>query len=115
MNAHTDAMPKGLSVIEKDGRPEYVVVPYAEFIRIFGKAEALIPHNVVSRVVDGASILKAWREHLDLTQADLAARLGVTQAAYSQLESSPKLRPSSRRKLAAALGLSPLQLVEGAP
>jgi DNA-binding XRE family transcriptional regulator len=31
-------------------------------------------------------ILRAWREHLRLTQADVAKGLGVSQSAYAQME-----------------------------
>ena len=53
---------------------------------------------------------KAWRTHLELTQAEVAERMGVTQSAYAQLEASQKLRKSSREKIADALGISPGQL-----
>jgi len=57
-----------------------------------------------------ATPLKAWREHLGLTQADVAQRLGVTQSAYAQQENSQRLRKSSREKIAAALGILQEQL-----
>ncbi|RKP50950.1 helix-turn-helix domain-containing protein [Trinickia fusca] len=70
----------------------------------------LIPHEVVSRTVDGATPLRAWREHLDLTQAEVAERLGISQSAYAQQENSERLRKSSREKIAAALGITAAQL-----
>ncbi|MBB5418315.1 transcriptional regulator with XRE-family HTH domain [Paraburkholderia atlantica] len=70
----------------------------------------LIPNDVVSRTVDGASPVRAWREHLGFTQADIAARLGISQSAYAQQENSDRLRKSSREKIAAALGISAKQL-----
>jgi DNA-binding XRE family transcriptional regulator len=111
MNALTSALPKGATIIEKDGVPDYVVLPYQEFLRLFDKAEALIPNAVVDRLVDGDTMVKAWREHFGLTQTEVATRLGITQAAYSKLENSAKLRPSSRRRIAQALGISFEQLV----
>ncbi len=111
MSALTDALPKGMTIIEKDGAPEYVVVPYREFMRLFDKAESLIPNEVVSRYVDCDSIVRAWREYLGLTQAEVAERMGITQGAYSQMECSTTLRPASRRKIAEALGIGLKQLV----
>ncbi|MGF6377929.1 transcriptional regulator with XRE-family HTH domain [Paraburkholderia atlantica] len=70
----------------------------------------LISNDVVSRTVDGASPVRAWREHLGFTQADIAARLGISQSAYAQQENSDRLRKSSREKIAAALGISAKQL-----
>lgn len=55
-----------------DGKPAFVVLPYAEFVHRFAREEGLIPHEVVSATVDGASPMKAWREHLRLTQAEVA-------------------------------------------
>jgi len=95
-----------------DGTPVFAVLPYTEYERISsGSAKAYIPHAVVGRMIDGTSSVRAWREHLGLTQADVAVRMGISQAAYSQLEASPKLRPSSRHRLATALGLAKEQLV----
>ena len=59
----------------------------------------------------GWSPARAWREHLGLTQAVVAQRLGVSQAAVAQFEAAEaKLKPATRGKLAAALGVSPEQL-----
>ena len=59
---------------------------------------------------DGMSPAKAWRTHLELTQAEVARRMGITQSAYAQLEASARPRKSSRQKMAAALGISPEQV-----
>jgi len=54
---------------------------------------------------------RAWREHLGQTQAEVAQRAGMTQAALSQIESGEhKARKATRAKLAAALGLKLEQL-----
>ena len=93
-----------------DGTPAFVVLPYAEFMRRFAHEEGLIPHEVVSATVDGATPMRAWREYLGLTQAELAARLGVTQAAYAQTEAAARPRKASRARVAAAMRLSAEQL-----
>lgn len=69
-----------------------------------------IPHEVVSATVDGAAPSRAWREHLGLKQAEIAARMGISQAAYSQLEAKKRLSKSSREKIGAALGITAGQL-----
>jgi transcriptional regulator with XRE-family HTH domain len=68
---------------------------------------------VVSAHIDqDITYLRAWREYLGLTQADVAEKAGITQAALSQMESGEsKLRKATRLKLAAAMGLDPQQLV----
>ena len=93
-----------------DGHPAFVVVPYAEYMRRFAHEEGLIPHEVVSATVDGASPMKAWREYLGLTQAEVAVRLGVSQAAYSQTEAAARPRKATVARVAAALRLAVEQL-----
>lgn len=55
------------------------------------------------RVADG-------REHLGLTQAAMASRVGITQAAYAQMERAKRPRTVTLEKVAAALGLQAEQL-----
>lgn len=99
------------TILGTDGLPAFVVVPYAEFMACFGQLGDLVPDVVVKLVFDdGIAPAKAWRTHLLLTQAEVAARMGVAQSAYVQLESSAKLRKASREKIAAALGISAKQL-----
>ncbi|MDP2752740.1 MAG: helix-turn-helix transcriptional regulator [Rhodocyclaceae bacterium] len=72
-----------------------------------------VPHEVVGLHIErDITYLRAWREYLGLTQAEVAERAGITQAALSQMESGEaKLRKASREKLAKAMGLNPEQLV----
>lgn len=99
------------TILGADGRPAFVVVPYDEFVKHFEHANDLVPDAVVRLAFDeGMSPAKAWRSHLELTQAAVAQRMGITQSAYAQLEASQKLRKSSREKIASALGISPGQL-----
>ena len=72
--------------------------------------DGLIPHNVISRTVDGATPARAWREHLGLTQAEVAKRLGVSQSAYAQQENSERLRKASIEKIAEAMNITTAQL-----
>lgn len=70
-----------------------------------------IPSEVVSLIFDnGFTPARAWREYLQLTQEDCARKLGISQAAYSQLETSNNPRKTTRNKLATALGINPEQL-----
>ncbi|MEM5278257.1 helix-turn-helix transcriptional regulator [Cupriavidus taiwanensis] len=61
-------------------------------------------------VADDVPPLRAWREDLGLTQAEVAARLGISQPAYAQQENSARLRQTSRERIAAALGITAAQL-----
>ena len=64
-------------------------------------------------MIDGKSLPRAWREHLGLTQKEVAARMGISQAALSQIE-APESKPqrATLEKLAAALDVSLEQLTD---
>ncbi len=97
----------------RDGKPAFVVLPYDEFRRLRQnkRADRGVPHAVVNLAFDrNLSALAAWREHLSITQAEVARRMGVTQSAYAQMERSQKPRQSTLSRAAKAMGLSPDQL-----
>ena len=73
--------------------------------------DVLIPHDVVIRVLRGASCARAWREYLRVTQHDLARRLGVSQPTLSASERTDHLRRRTLERLAHALDISEQQLV----
>ena len=99
--------------ITRNGKPEFAVVAYDDFIRLL-RPTGTIPHEVVGRVLrKGCSLPRAWREHLGLTQAEVAKRMGITQAALSQLEAAGRRpRKATLNSLATALELQPEQLRE---
>jgi len=100
-------------IIEQGGKPAFAVVPYDQFKAfIDNEDESTIPHEVARAVaVDDKSMLKAWREHLSLSQSELATKAGMTQPAIAQLENSDSdLRESTLKKLAAAMGIEIDQL-----
>lgn len=70
-----------------------------------------VPNEVVALMIHHRwTAIRSWREHLNLTQEEVAARIGISQSAYAQQESSKRLRPMSLERIAAALGLSVEQL-----
>ena len=100
------------TILDSNGKPAFVVLPYNEFQRLTGAATpGSVPNAVVNRVFDDdLSPAKAWREHLRLTQADVAARMGISQAAYAQTDAATRPRKATLQKLADALGLGLDQL-----
>ncbi|WP_229500046.1 helix-turn-helix domain-containing protein [Pseudoduganella ginsengisoli] len=70
----------------------------------------MIPHEVISATVDGATPARAWREYLQLTQAEVAQRLRISQPSYARQESSGRLRPQTLSELGAGMGILPEQL-----
>ena len=78
---------------------------------MYARDNDLIPHDVVCRALsDDVSPARAWREHLGLTQAETAGRLGMSRSAYAQQEASAHLRKATREKIASALGITAAQL-----
>lgn len=69
-----------------------------------------IPHAVISATVDGNSPIKAWREYLGFSPAEIAARLDMSQAEFAEIETAVKLRQTILKKVAHALGLTVAQL-----
>jgi transcriptional regulator with XRE-family HTH domain len=57
--------------------------------------------------------LRELREHAALSQEDLAKKAGVARATIADLEAIKRpARPSTRRKLAEALGVEPAELMD---
>jgi len=115
MRAHTN----NIQIIKQNGHPAFVVIPYDEYIEAFpdkpwDPGKDLIPHEVVGLTVKkGFSLVRAWREYLDFSQKEVAEKMGITQAALSQMESGEKkLRKATLEKLAAALGINAKQLID---
>ena len=108
MNARTEFQ----VIVGKDGKPAFVVVPYDEFRRMKGGfTHGTVPNEVVNLTFErGVSPMAAWREHFNLTQEEVATRIGITQAAYAQMERVKQPRKATLEKVAAALGLEAEQL-----
>lgn len=90
-----------------------MVVPYESWLKQSGIVAGLIPNEVVGFMIrDDMTPFRAWREYLGLTQAEVAERADMTQAALSQIESGEhKARKATREKLARAMGISVEQLM----
>jgi len=69
-----------------------------------------VPREVTRRIADGVPPLRAWREHLGLTQQDVATRLGAGKSTYAAQENSARLREKTVERIAKALGINSQQL-----
>lgn len=96
----------------------YAIIPWAEYEEKFeGRPdeEVFLPHEVVElmHLGEGMPLIRAWREHLGLTQRDVAGRMGVSQAAYAKMEAAGSTpRVATLKKIAAAMGVEWEQLKE---
>ena len=102
------------AVTSPAGEVTHLIIPIDDFRTISTKGKGDVPHEVFSRcLTDDVPLIRAWREHLDLSQADVAARLQVSQSQYSKWESgNVDLRLSTLNKIADALGLDIEQLLD---
>lgn len=115
MNAPINT-PANVQTIMQDGKPAFVVMPYADYVAHFQEAWVPdgdgVPHEVVKLTLGGQmSQARAWREYLHLTQEEVAARMGISQSALAQIEAAKQPRKTTLEKLAPALGIRLEQLV----
>ena len=102
-------------IVGSDGKTEYYLVPVDELNKLLTQSvsdqEATIPNAVVKMyVLEEIPLIAAWRAYLSLTQAEVARRMNISQAAYSQIEHAKKPRVVTRKKVAKALGIDYHQL-----
>ena len=99
-------------IIKDDlGAPVAVIVPYTEYTTLFADDDdVLIPHEVVKFYIKHNSLVRAWREYLGVTQAEMAKRMKITQPSYGQMERSRNPRPETLKKIAKALKIDYAQL-----
>lgn len=119
--------------IKTTGGEELAVLPKAEYERLIAAdqdedvataklvrrartavasgQEVLLPMAVVDRLAAGENPIRVLREWRKLTQADLVAKIGITQGYLSDLESGKRKGPVNlHQKLARALGV-PIDLL----
>jgi DNA-binding XRE family transcriptional regulator len=97
-------------IIEKNGHPEFAVIPYADYqhflelledeadarvIAEFHEAytaerEFMVPDEILRRELAGESPIKLWRERRGLTQQELAEKAGISKPYLSQIETGKR-------------------------
>ena len=75
-----------------------------------GRMEPFTPHDVLSRMIYGATVVRAWREHLSLSQHEIARRLGITVLDFARLQADETMWRPLQGKIAAALRIDPARL-----
>jgi DNA-binding XRE family transcriptional regulator len=121
-------------IIQRDGKPEWAIVPYETYLELIEQAEMLqdvqdydaikaalergeeelIPSEVVYAILDGANPVKVWRNYRGLGQKELAEKAGISVPYLSQLETGKrKGSVEALNAIARALSLSLDDLVAG--
>jgi len=98
-----------VQIINKDGKPEWAVLPYETYqrmiedsemlqdIRDYDEAkkaiedgEELVPSEVAYAILDGKNPIRVWREYRGLTRQQLAGAAGISVPYISQIESGKR-------------------------
>jgi DNA-binding XRE family transcriptional regulator len=114
-----------VQIINKDGRPEWAVLPYDEYIRLKEEAEMLqdvadydaamealqeedlIPGDVMFAILDGKNPIRIWRNFRGLTQQELADQAGISKPYLSQIETGKRTGTAEvLAAIASALGVT---------
>ncbi|MFP7755558.1 helix-turn-helix domain-containing protein [Thermodesulfobacteriota bacterium B35] len=112
MSAHIEPQ-----VIKHNGRPVFAVLPWDEYKRLVSMAcdddDVFFPNDVVKANSSGMCLVRAWREHFGMTQAELARKAGMSQPALARIEKGAGTpRMSTLSRLADAMGIDVRQLVD---
>jgi ribosome-binding protein aMBF1 (putative translation factor) len=121
-----------VQVIEKNGKPEWAVLPYEEYERLVEEAEMLqdvraydeakkavaageelVPSEVTYAMLDGANPVRVWREHRGVSRKRLAEASSLGTSYLSQVESGKgKPSPEALAAIAKELGLEPDDIMD---
>ena len=103
-------MTEQVQIIERDGKPEWAVLPYDLYLQLAEEVEMLedirdydaikaaiergeeelIPGEVVDALLDGENPVKVWREYRGFTQQQLAEAAGISTTYLSQIETNKR-------------------------
>ena len=95
-----------VQIIEKDGKPDYAILPYDEYLELITRlenkedveavqafrssGEETFPHSVMDELISGISPVKVFRKYRGLTQAALAREIGKSNVYITKLESGER-------------------------
>ena len=118
-------------IVMHEGVPVAAVLPYGEYLALLeGKTgdfedilsdeeieaalndEYTIPNEVVGFIVKKRfTPIRAWREYLGLTQAEVAKRMNTSQSSYARMErGQADVRIATLKNIAKAMGIHYSQL-----
>ena len=110
-------------ILEHDGKPAYVVIPYdlwrdllaqveeMDEVRAYDQAKArgdqeAVPIAVADALLAGQSAIRVWREYRGLTQQQLANAAAIRRAYVAQLEAGRRRGSTAvLARIADALGV----------
>ncbi len=101
--------------VSKNGH-DYAVLPYSVFLDLIKASTANIEGANLSQMNledDGRVLVSEWRKCLNLTQEEVAGKMGIPVVALDLLEKSgARLRRTTIAQLAESLNLVPVKVTE---
>lgn len=99
-----------IQIIEKNGKPEWAVIPFSEYEKlqealedaedikdietnlkaIQDGTEIAIPGEITFAILDGTNPIRAWREYKHIKMNELAKNVGISSAYLSQIENNKR-------------------------
>ena len=98
-----------IQVIERNGNPEWAIIPYKDYLRLVEEVEMLndvldydmaieavkqgeelVPSEVAYAILDGESPIRVWREYRGYTQQQLSEAAGISKPYLSQIETGKR-------------------------
>lgn len=99
-----------IQIIEKNGKPEWAVIPFSEYEKIQEAlenaedikdiethlkaiqdgTEIMIPSEVTFAILEGTNPIRAWREYKHIKMDELAKKVGISSAYLSQIENNKR-------------------------
>ena len=99
-----------VQIIEKNGKPEWAVIPFSDYKKLQGALEdaedikeieenlkalqegkeITVPGEVTFAILDGISPIRAWREHKQIKMNELSKKVGISSAYLSQIENGKR-------------------------
>ena len=97
-------MKNRIQTIDRDGKPEYAVIPWADYLRLtegaseidddalYARAKAVdeglepIPSDIAERIFAGEAPIRVFREWRGLKVKELAQKAGISPSYLSEIE-----------------------------
>ncbi|UCG23344.1 MAG: helix-turn-helix transcriptional regulator [Chloroflexota bacterium] len=115
-----------IQVIQKNGQPEWAILPYDQYLQLieaaemlqdirdydaarkaFEEGEELVPSEITFAILDGENPIKVWREYRGLTQQQLADAASISKSYLSQIETGKRIgKAEVLAAIASGLGLT---------
>ena len=99
-----------VQIIEKNGKPEWAVIPFKEYQKLQEALEdaedireiessikalqdgreVTIPGEITFAILEGTSPIRAWREYKNIKMSELSKKVGISPAYLSQIENNKR-------------------------